>query len=62
MTTGLLAKVGDAEDLAQKIAWLAERPQERRRMGASARQIVLREYGSALQTERYVALYRRLAA
>jgi glycosyltransferase involved in cell wall biosynthesis/2-polyprenyl-3-methyl-5-hydroxy-6-metoxy-1,4-benzoquinol methylase len=34
---GLMVRVGDCADLAAKIAWLAERPDVRRRLGESAR-------------------------
>jgi glycosyltransferase involved in cell wall biosynthesis len=58
--TGLLAKAADTTDLAQKIAWLADRPTERLRMGESARTMMLREFRSDLQASAYVRLYHEL--
>jgi glycosyltransferase involved in cell wall biosynthesis len=58
--TGLLAQVGNSADLAQKIAWLVDRPHERQQMGAQARAMVLREFNAVKQVECYIHLYRSL--
>jgi D-inositol-3-phosphate glycosyltransferase len=41
---GLIARVGDCEDLRQKIELLADRPDLCRTMGEAARQKVLEKY------------------
>jgi glycosyltransferase involved in cell wall biosynthesis len=42
--TGLLFAPGDAADLAEKVRWAANHPEEMRRMGAEARTTYEREY------------------
>ena len=38
-------RAGDAADLAEKIAWLRDRPDEAERMGRNARELAEREFG-----------------
>lgn len=42
---GLIARVGDAEDLKEKIELLAREPEKRREMGRAARAKVVRDFG-----------------
>ncbi|MEA2331788.1 MAG: hypothetical protein QOH58_1926 [Thermoleophilaceae bacterium] len=42
---GLYVRAGDADDLAQKIAWLRSHPEEVERMGRNARALAEREFG-----------------
>lgn len=58
--TGLLAKVGDATDLAHQIDTLANHPAEARRMGKTAREVVLNEFDDRKQARQYVDLYKCL--
>jgi glycosyltransferase involved in cell wall biosynthesis len=60
MQTGLLAKAGDAVDLARQIQWLVDRPQERKRMGSNARAVAVDEFRLEIQAAKYVALYESL--
>lgn len=58
--TGLLAKRGDAADLAANIERLLGHPAEREQMGRNARELALSEFRSERQAERYAELYRSL--
>jgi glycosyltransferase involved in cell wall biosynthesis len=42
---GLYARAGDAADLAGRIAWLRDHPEDAARMGANARALAEREFG-----------------
>jgi glycosyltransferase involved in cell wall biosynthesis len=54
--TGFLVTPGDAESLAERLAWLLARPETARDMGARARE----RARTLFSTERYVAEYGRL--
>ena len=41
---GLFVRPGDPRDLAEKVAWLRDRPEEARRLGANARALAEREF------------------
>ena len=56
--TGLLAAVGDPEDLARKISWLVEHPQERAQMAANARELILRDFHHESQAQKYLEAYQ----
>jgi glycosyltransferase involved in cell wall biosynthesis len=43
--SGLYVRAGDARDLADKIAWLRDHPEEGARMGRNARALAEREFG-----------------
>lgn len=58
--TGLLAKAGDAADLAGQIQRLLDRPDQSVRMGQRGRQLVLREFSPQRSAEQYADLYRSL--
>ncbi|HJZ12216.1 MAG TPA: glycosyltransferase, partial [Acidobacteriota bacterium] len=58
--TGLLADAGSAEDLAQKIRWMANHPNERTQMALNARQIVEQEFSLDVQARNYIELYESL--
>jgi glycosyltransferase involved in cell wall biosynthesis len=57
--TGLLARAGDAADLARRIDQLLERPHEIRRLGVAARAAAEREFSVEWQAKRYLELYRQ---
>jgi glycosyltransferase involved in cell wall biosynthesis len=42
---GLYVRAGDAADLAEKVAWLRDHPDEAARMGANARALAERDFG-----------------
>ncbi len=56
--TGLLARCGDAQDLARQIHWLLGADDERMEMGRTARKVACEEYDDRLQAQRYKELYR----
>ncbi|MEX2185534.1 MAG: glycosyltransferase family 4 protein [Pirellulales bacterium] len=58
--TGLLARVGDAEDLAEKIGILVDDPQAAAHMGERGRQYVLAHFRQQRQAEQYLSLYEEL--
>jgi glycosyltransferase involved in cell wall biosynthesis len=58
--TGLLAKVGDSQDLAAKIKWMLDHPDERTRMGKQARDMVEFEFNQETQTLLHIELYESL--
>ncbi|MFC1576911.1 glycosyltransferase family 4 protein [Candidatus Omnitrophota bacterium] len=60
--TGLLAKVRDAQDLAEKIEWMMHHPAERQQMGDAARKLVEQEYTMQIQARRYLKLYEAIPA
>jgi glycosyltransferase involved in cell wall biosynthesis len=60
LKTGLLVKRKDANALAEQLQWIIEQPCERARMGANARNVICKEYTSAIQASRYLSLYRSL--
>lgn len=58
--TGLLVPVGDGAALCAAIERLVANPDERRRMGAAARERVLARFSVAQMVERHLELYARL--
>ena len=58
--TGLLANVGDSDDLARQISWLVDRPEEIRRMGNNARQLAIRQFNASIQVHKYIELYESI--
>ncbi|MCH8148487.1 MAG: glycosyltransferase, partial [Planctomycetes bacterium] len=60
METGLLARLADTEDLTARISWLADRPEQRTRMGEEGRKLIVREFHHETQAAKYIDLYRRL--
>lgn len=59
--TGLLFCTGDAQDLAEKITWMLEHPQERACLGVEARRLVERYFTIQRQAESYFRLYETIA-
>lgn len=57
--TGLLFEVGNARDLADKLAWAEAHPQEMLRMGRAARQRYLERYTPEQNHQELMAIYRR---
>ena len=55
--TGLLFTSRDAEDLARCLQSLIDRPEQRRRFGAAARERIVREYGPETHYQRIMAIY-----
>ena len=60
--TGRLAKVGDVDDLTNKIEWLLRNEQDRQKMGEQARQMMLAEFNEVYQTQKYIDLYQEITA
>jgi glycosyltransferase involved in cell wall biosynthesis len=58
---GLYVRAGDAEDLAEKVAWLRDNPGEATRMGANARALAEREFGRDELAERALAVLEEAA-
>lgn len=58
--TGLLAKVGDVNDLAEKIQWMIDHIEERKQMGINAREHVVEKFTLEIQATRYIDLYSKL--
>jgi glycosyltransferase involved in cell wall biosynthesis len=58
--TGLLARPGDPRDLAAKISWMIDHPEERTQMGREARTLTTREYSLETQAGRISDLYSSL--
>jgi glycosyltransferase involved in cell wall biosynthesis len=55
--TGLLFEPGDAQDLADKLRYLWERPQLCRQMGEAGKARAVKEYGGDAHYERLMAIY-----
>ena len=60
--TGLLFEPGNAEELAEKIRYLWERPDLCRKMGEAGREKALREYSPEKYYERLMAVYEKAMA
>ena len=59
-STGLLARPGDPEGLAEGVRWMLDHPQEARRMGTQARARVMHAFEPAVMSEMLDRLYREL--
>jgi len=59
--TGLLFKPGDAKELAKKISYLINHPDEVKEMGKRAREKVAREFNPELHYQRLIEVYKCLA-
>ena len=57
--TGLHFEPGDADDLAAKVKWLADRPDLCRRMGENARRVYEEKYTPQRNYEILMTIYRR---
>lgn len=57
--TGLLFEPGNAHDLAEKIKWLLDHPEERREMGMRARELVLEKYNPHLHYKQLIKIYKK---
>jgi glycosyltransferase involved in cell wall biosynthesis len=58
---GLYVRAGDARELAQKIAWLREHPEQVERMGRNARALAEREFGRDELAARALAVLEEAA-
>ena len=58
--TGLLAKVDDAEDLAQAILQLVEDQTLREKLGQAARQTILENYSITSVAQKFISLYKNV--
>jgi glycosyltransferase involved in cell wall biosynthesis len=58
---GVYAHAGDAADLAEKVAWLRDHPEDAERMGANARALAEREFSRDELAERALAVLREAA-
>ena len=57
--TGLLFEPGNAEDLAEKIRYLWDRPDLCRKMGQAGREKALREYSPEKYYKRLMSVYEK---
>ncbi len=57
--TGLLFEPGNAEDLAEKLRYLWDRPELCHKMGQAGREKALREYSPEKYYERLIAIYKK---
>lgn len=58
---GLICKVRDAGDLANKIAWLLDNEKQAKKMGLNARSAVLKYYNQQVITAQYIEFYKEIA-
>jgi glycosyltransferase involved in cell wall biosynthesis len=58
---GLYVRAGDARDLAEKVTWLRDHPDEAERMGRNARALAEREFGRDELAERALAVLEEAA-
>ena len=56
--TGLLAPIGDSKALARQICELLDQPDELRRMGARARELMVDEFSQPIESARYLDFLR----
>ena len=59
---GLYVRAGDARDLASKIAWLRDHPEDAARMGHNARALAEREFDREQLAERALGVLKEAAA
>lgn len=59
--TGLLARTGDADDLAHRIDWLLAHDEERLRMGGQGRELILEQFDAVDHARAYRALYEAVS-
>jgi len=57
---GLLFELGDEEDFAEKINWLLEHPEERKRMGANGRKKIEKFHKLEKQAEKHIDIYNKI--
>ena len=55
--TGLHFTSGDAEDLARKVRWASEHPEDIRRMGRNARKIYEEKYAPEVNYRQFMDIY-----
>jgi glycosyltransferase involved in cell wall biosynthesis len=58
---GLYVRAGDAGDLAEKVTWLRDHPEEAERLGRNARALAEREFGRDELAERALAVLEEAA-
>jgi glycosyltransferase involved in cell wall biosynthesis len=59
--TGLLARAGDARDLADRLLWANNHPDEMGQMGLNARQAYETKYRGGMHLDALLDTYQRLA-
>jgi glycosyltransferase involved in cell wall biosynthesis len=59
---GLFVRAGDVDDLAAKVAWLRDHPEEAERYGRNARLLAEREFGRDALAERALAVLEEAAS
>jgi glycosyltransferase involved in cell wall biosynthesis len=58
---GLYVRAGDARDLADKLAWLRDNPEDAQRMGRNARELAEREFSRDALASRALAVLEEVA-
>lgn len=59
--TGFLARLRDVDEMASRVRWLLNHPEEREGMGREGTSLVHRDYESEKAVREYIGLYKRLA-
>jgi glycosyltransferase involved in cell wall biosynthesis len=59
--TGMLFRSGDSQDLSEKLAWLAEHPENALAMGRRAREVAEARYSASAHYDQLLGIYRALA-
>lgn len=59
--TGFTVPLRDVEQMANRVRWLLDHPEERQRMGHEGTSLIHRDYESDKTVREYIGLYERLA-
>lgn len=57
---GFLTPIGDAQAVADRMAWMLKNPEQRRIMGEAARQMVVNRFSNEVVGQKYLDVYDRL--
>jgi len=57
---GFLTPVGDAQSLAERILWMLQNPEQRRRMGQAGRNLVEARFSNEVVGKKYQDVYDKL--
>lgn len=60
--TGLLCDVYDVNDIAEKMLWYIENPEEAKKLGENARNVVREKYDSNMILQKNLTFYRQIIA
>lgn len=57
---GFLTPIGDAEAMADRILWMLQNPEKRRRMGQAGREMIEARFSNEMVGQKYLEVYDRL--